>query len=350
MDSTRNKSTPNADDTLPYIVEVCSLTKLIILRKNNGIKYLQYEEVSIPIPYGHLAAKWWGRQDVRPIVCLHGWQDNCGTFDTLIPLLPQHVGYLAIDLPGHGLSSYMPNGIVYSHMQYIHILDYVFREHFKWSKVSLLGHSMSGILSFVLASMFPHYVDMVISIDVLKPPDLSEMYARAMIHALNGNIIKTDVNNLAGIEPPSYSYEELIDKMVSSTGGSVNRESAPYLLQRGSKQSKLDPDRYYFSRDNRLKSINRILLPMDILLVLAQQIRCPYLFFRGEKSSYSEPEKNLVQVMETMQAANPLFEVFGVEATHHMHLTEPTMLKKHIERFLHQYRSSDEKDIVISKL
>lgn len=34
----------------------------------------QVEEVRIPVPWGHLAAKWWGPQDKRPILCLHGWQ------------------------------------------------------------------------------------------------------------------------------------------------------------------------------------------------------------------------------------------------------------------------------------
>lgn len=31
---------------------------------------------------------------------LHGWMDNAGTFDTLIPLLPKELSYLSIDLPG----------------------------------------------------------------------------------------------------------------------------------------------------------------------------------------------------------------------------------------------------------
>ena len=29
--------------------------------------------------------------------------DNVGTFDTLLPLLPQDLHYVAFDLPGHGV-------------------------------------------------------------------------------------------------------------------------------------------------------------------------------------------------------------------------------------------------------
>lgn len=33
-----------------------------------------YEEVRIPVPWGHIAGKWWGPQDKRPIFVIHGWQ------------------------------------------------------------------------------------------------------------------------------------------------------------------------------------------------------------------------------------------------------------------------------------
>lgn len=50
---------------------------------------------------GSIAAKWWGSKTKRPIILAHGWQDNAGSFDTLIPLLPSEFSYLAIDFPGH---------------------------------------------------------------------------------------------------------------------------------------------------------------------------------------------------------------------------------------------------------
>lgn len=62
------------------------------------------------MPWGIVAGKWYGPENVRPILMLHGWQDNAGTFNTLIPLLPQNHSYLALDLPGHGLSSRLPAG------------------------------------------------------------------------------------------------------------------------------------------------------------------------------------------------------------------------------------------------
>lgn len=209
---------------------------------------------------------------------------------------------------------------------------------------------MSGILSFVLASLFPDYVDMVVSFDVLKPRELTEQAAREVITRYNTVILKTDINNMAGIEPPSYTYEELIDKTVEATKGSVNRESAPYLLQRGSKQSKYNPDRYYFSRDNRTKAIKRILVTPEVNIMLAKRIRCPYLFFRAEISTYSEDPLHLTEVMEALQLSNPLFDVVGVESTHHMQLVDPEKVSKRIEQFIHQYRPCDDTIVAQSKL
>lgn len=32
------------------------------------------KEIKIPVPWGHIAGKWWGPEDKRPILALHGWQ------------------------------------------------------------------------------------------------------------------------------------------------------------------------------------------------------------------------------------------------------------------------------------
>lgn len=46
-------------------------------------------ELSVPVPWGEIRGKVWGPDHGRPVLCLHGWADNCGTFNTLIPLLPK---------------------------------------------------------------------------------------------------------------------------------------------------------------------------------------------------------------------------------------------------------------------
>ena len=39
------------------------------------------------------------------VLCIHGWMDNVGSFDTLLPLLPDENHYVSVDLPGHGANT-----------------------------------------------------------------------------------------------------------------------------------------------------------------------------------------------------------------------------------------------------
>lgn len=73
----------------------------------------QWEEVTFDVPWGFVAGKWYGDRNKQPVLAFHGWQDNAGTFDRLIPLLPKTISVWAIDLPGHGKSSHFPTGMQY---------------------------------------------------------------------------------------------------------------------------------------------------------------------------------------------------------------------------------------------
>ncbi|KAK4876434.1 hypothetical protein RN001_012856 [Aquatica leii] len=100
-----------------------------------------FEEIQIPTPWGHLAGKWWTPHDKRPIIAFHGWQDNAGSFDRLISYLPSDLGILALDFPGHGLSSQLPKGSFYHSIDSVTLYKRIFK-YFNWDKVSLMGHSL----------------------------------------------------------------------------------------------------------------------------------------------------------------------------------------------------------------
>lgn len=301
---------------------------------------LQVIEITIPVPFGHVAAKWWGPRNVRPVVAIHGWQDNAGTFDTLIPLLPVHVGYLAIDMPGHGLSSPIPHGTIYSHLHYLHVLNTIFKRHFKWPRVSLLAHSMGSALCYLYASTFPDYVDMFIGIDLLTVRLVSSREVKRQLNVLGKKLLTADERNQTNTEPPTYTYEGLIDTMVKGTNGSVHREAAPYILQRGTKLSQVQADRFYFSRDSRTKFIDLLRVTPEMNRELAARIRCPYLFIKALESPYSENRAHFEEILEIMQEFNPRFELLGVDGTHHVHLSDPIKVAGKISSFIEQYRPS----------
>jgi len=96
-------------------------------------------------------------QVITPIVCSHGWMDNCGSFDALIPqILEPNMTFFALDSPGHGLSSHT-NATQYDvHFDAVVNLHRVMK-HFNWEKITLMGHSLGAITSFIFAGCFPEY-------------------------------------------------------------------------------------------------------------------------------------------------------------------------------------------------
>lgn len=294
------------------------------------------EDISIPVPWGHIAAKWWGPRHIRPIVMLHGWQDNCGTFDPIIPLLPKHISYLAIDLPGHGFSSHLPNGMIYGHVFYLYVLRMIHKK-FDWEKISLLGHSMGSIVCFMYASSFPSECDMVVGLDSLKPNEVNNDLVIDFFHNGLDKICVADELNNNGKEPPSYSYDEIIEKLMTGIFTSYTEESLPYLLVRGMEESKSNPDKYFFTRDNRLKTMNVFMVQSEVNVGMASRITAPYCFikalqYEGDKWVYLE------EIMRTMKDSNPKFELHGVDGGHHVHLTEPEKVSHIIGRFIDTYR------------
>lgn len=272
----------------------------------------------------------------RPFVCLHGWQDNAGTFDRLIPLLPREFSYLAIDLHGHGLSSWIPDGMQYTREDNLHILT-ILMEEYKWDKISLIGHSMGSIICFQFASIFPSKVDCVIGIDALKPQIHNPVSISEILADRYENFNIADKRNQLKSEPPSYTLEDMVEKVVEGTFESVDRDSAPYLLKRNIKRSEKYPGKFYFARDSRLKYMMVSGHSQDLNIVLARRITCPYMFIKATKSPYYERRRFHEEVADVMKE-RPNFEYHLVDANHHLHLTEPEKIAGIVSDFILKYR------------
>ncbi|XP_058815497.1 probable serine hydrolase [Topomyia yanbarensis] len=293
----------------------------------------EVEEVKIPVPYGEIAGKWWGPKDVRPIISLHGWQDNAGTFDTLIPLLPHHISFLAIDFPGHGLSSRIPDGMSYHTHDSVYLLTLIMKE-YNWNKISLLGHSMGSIIGMVFSSIFPDKVDLYIGIDALKPHIGNPAKLAERLNKKIPEMLIADIRNREKQEPPSYNYDELVERLHQATNKSVTKEAAPYLLERNIKKSSKNPDKYYFARDSRLKHSVGVGWGQDVNLELAKRMTMPYMFIKALHSPYYEDKKYFEEYVKVVKEVNPLFELEFVDSTHHLHLTEPQKIVPMITKFL----------------
>ncbi|XP_026477010.1 probable serine hydrolase [Ctenocephalides felis] len=289
------------------------------------------------MPWGHIAGKLWNPHlETRPILAVHGWQDNCNTFNTLAPLLPKHVSLLSIDFPGHGLSSRIPDGLMYSTFE-LPVVLYRIQQHFGWDKMSLLGHSMGSVTIFLYCCMFPEKVDMAIGLDALKPHIFPPEKFAQMFQKKIQDFVKFDKYNLKDSEPPCYTIEEMIERWHKGTNKSVDKEFCHHLLERSIAPSSSDPEKFYFTRDKRLASMIFAGLNQEIIIALAKNINMPYMAVKAINSPYYEDKKYYYEVLEVLKQ-NLLFEHHYVEGTHHVHLNEPEKLQTIINDFIIKYR------------
>ncbi|KAE8737260.1 hypothetical protein FOCC_FOCC017278 [Frankliniella occidentalis] len=128
-------------------------------RQAELLEQLQEREVRIPVPWGHVAGKWWGRTDRRPLLALHGWGDNAGSFERLAGAL-RGVPVLALDLPGHGLSSRVPRGLAPADRGLLLATLRRVQRALGLTSLSLVGHSLGDAVALLYAATYPTDVDM----------------------------------------------------------------------------------------------------------------------------------------------------------------------------------------------
>jgi pimeloyl-ACP methyl ester carboxylesterase len=125
-------------------------------------------DLTIRLPQLTLRAQCWGDDSLPPLLAVHGWLDNAGSFARLAPLLAARHHVIALDLPGHGGSDHLPAGASY------HYLDYVrdvlaAADALQLARYTLLGHSLgAGVASLVAAAM-PERIERLLLIEGIGP-------------------------------------------------------------------------------------------------------------------------------------------------------------------------------------
>ena len=156
-------------------------------------------EAAIDLPHMRLAARVWGDESLPPLLALHGWLDNAGSFDALAPLICTHFHIVALDFPGHGRSAWRPAGTWYHYIDYVSDVIAVL-EKLGWAKCSLLGHSLGGTVASVFAACRPSVVDKLFLIEALTDnrnrtnPELRKIFERH-----NGQQLLQGIVNIGAI-------------------------------------------------------------------------------------------------------------------------------------------------------
>ncbi|XP_068583782.1 serine hydrolase-like protein [Cebidichthys violaceus] len=303
-----------------------------MLKDLKGVRHLHssamkqtVSELSIPVPWGEIRGKVWGPDHGRPVLCLHGWADNCGTFNTLIPLLPKEYRYVAVDLAGHGLSSHRHPGVFYSFPEYVMDVCRV-AEALHWSHFSIIGHSMGGNVAGMFSALYPEMVDSVVLLDSygFLPVDQKEM--------------RQGMDEMFQFEKQSeekkrrvYTYENAVERL-SAANPTLSERSVHILLERGLVQVE---GGMAFTRDLRINVKNIVRINLEQSLELQSEIKAPILVVLAEDGFEKFVGHNKKSASAIVQAyRDRKHTLVTVPGDHHVHLNDPEVVAPLVSDFL----------------
>ncbi len=167
-----------------------------------------------------------------PVVLLHGWGAESGTFQSVFDSLSSSHQVYSLDLPGFGLSEIPP--IAWDAIDYAKLLS-SFLDKLNIKKASLIGHSYGGRISIVIAAEEPEKIEKVILVNSagIKPRRTLKFYCKYLLARIGrifrrlgrfGNQLANRIADRVG----SRDYKEA-GPMRGTMVKSVNQDLNPFL-------------------------------------------------------------------------------------------------------------------------
>ncbi|MEO0444080.1 MAG: alpha/beta hydrolase [Pseudomonadota bacterium] len=222
----------------------------------------------------HYAAQEWGDPGGFPILALHGWLDNCGSFSILAQQLPDaHI--VAVDLSGHGRSSHRQGLSDYSVWGDIAEL-FAIADQMGWQCFAFMGHSRGAMVSVLASGVFPQRVSHTILIDAIVPVVMDASKAPERM-ATSIEEMQRRVRREQSCYP---TYQAAINARCHSEFGSITQATAEILAQRG--LVKRDAG-YHWHADGKLWAPSTIALTAEQLSAFLDKISAKVLVLVGDR-------------------------------------------------------------------
>ncbi len=218
----------------------------------------------------------WGNAGAPLLLLVHGGRDHCRSWDLIARSLQPHFHVLAPDLRGHGDSDWAKGGS-YALAEYVYDLSRLVRSTGA-GKVTLVGHSMGGMVSLIYAGTFPEQVSALVVLDgVTVMPDAKRAPAHERVAKWIGQLDK-----LENREPRRYATIEEAGAQMRVHNTRLPPELAQHLATHGVRRNADDTYSWKFDPYQRAAAPHR-LLPDDHVS-LWSRIACPTLLLGAEES------------------------------------------------------------------
>src|SRR5690554_5697439 len=252
-----------------------------------------------------LAALEWGSADGRPVLALHGWLDNAGSFERLAPLLTG-CRVVALDLAGHGRSDFRSPDSGYLLWQDVGDAIEV-ADRLGWDRFALMGHSRGAAIATLLAGTFPERVERLVLIEGGLP--LIDSPDAAPARLADALVRKRALAGRTGRRFPSR--EHAIDERAAGFS-KVRRETAEILARRSLNEV---PGGWVWHADQRLKAPSELRFTAEQVRAFVARVAAEVLMFRASESPFngSSEYEEIVPLFRSLRLVR-------LEGGHHLHM------------------------------
>ncbi len=274
-------------------------------------------EQDLPVRGLSLHARVHGPEDGPPVVLLHGWLDQSGSFDPLAALLAAR-GFkaIALDLRGHGDSSWAGAGAYYHLVEYLGDLDGALAALGLLAPgalpVRLVGHSLGATIALLYAAARPGLLLHATLLDGIpmrvSPAEVPHRMADWLDDLQKPRLRKTVA-----------SVEEAAERL-RARGAGLRAWASLHLARGGVSPDPAQGGALAWKWDPWLRGHSPLPVTEQLLGPLYAQILTPLLLLRAGATWLPE-ERDLRALLAEVKAPLGVYTLAGT--SHHLHLEEP---------------------------
>jgi pimeloyl-ACP methyl ester carboxylesterase len=266
-----------------------------------------FEETEFQVHSLTLKAKRWNKGAPVRAIAMHGWLDNCGSFDPMADLLDD-IDLIALDSAGQGYSDFRsPDGqyLIWAEVGEI----FAVADQLGWETFNLVGHSRGAGIAAISAGTFPDRIEKLVLIEGGVP---LPMEAKDVPENLANHIL--DNQRLSGTRGSVFGSRQKAIEARADGFTKIRLATAEILAKRSLVE---DEKGYRWHADPRLKAPSGLKLTHDQIDAFLGRISAPTLLIEGTQGLW----QTMPFRPHHIARINKLEEIV-LEGGHHLHMEE----------------------------
>ncbi len=265
-------------------------------------------ELAVRLAHLTLRAQLWGDAAAPPLLALHGWLDNAGSFALLAPLLATQHRVIALELPGHGHSDHPAAGTDYHYLDHVQTV-LAATEILQLPRYTLLGHSLGAGIASLVAAARPERIERLLLIEGLGP--LGDDGSRTLSRFREALAPRAEKRRPLRV---FHSIEQAVGARCVASG--MRAELAWPIVQRGLMETE---GGWRWRSDPRLTRPSPLRLAESQIHALLHGIAAPTALLLAQPATSYLPGA----LMQARAACVPQIAISHMDGSHHLHLEHP---------------------------